>query len=61
MVQEASMQAWSTGTHLRDLLKADERVGALLTPAEIDECFDESRYLEHAGEVIARLDQVEPA
>jgi len=30
-------------------------------PAEIDECFDESRYLEHAGEVIARLDQVEPA
>jgi adenylosuccinate lyase len=61
MVQEASMQAWSSGTHLRELLKGDERVGGLLSSAEIDQCFDESRYLEHAGEVIARLDEVERA
>jgi adenylosuccinate lyase len=59
IVQESSMQAWSADAHLRDLLKADERVTGLLSPAEIDECFDESRYLEHAGEVIARLDQLD--
>jgi adenylosuccinate lyase len=59
IVQESSMQAWSTGTHLRDLLKADERLAGLLTAAQIDECFDESRYLQHAGEVIARLAEVE--
>ncbi|MGH2721730.1 MAG: adenylosuccinate lyase, partial [Actinomycetota bacterium] len=59
IVQERSMEAWSSGTHLRDLLKADERVTGLLTAAQIDECFDESRYLQHAGEVIARLAEVE--
>jgi adenylosuccinate lyase len=59
IVQDASMQAWSSGTHLRDLLKADGQVTARLSPAEIDRCFDESRYLHHAGDVIARLDQLE--
>jgi adenylosuccinate lyase len=59
IVQENSMRAWESGTHLRDLLKTDERVTGLLTTAQIDQCFDESRYLQHAGEVIARLAEVE--
>jgi adenylosuccinate lyase len=59
IVQDASMQAWSTGTHLRDLLKAERRVTALVSPEEIDRCFDESRYLHHTGDVIARLDELE--
>ncbi|MFN2609829.1 MAG: adenylosuccinate lyase [Actinomycetota bacterium] len=59
IVQENSMRAWSTGTHLRELLTTDERVVARMKDADIEQCFDESRYLVHVKKVISRLDQLE--
>jgi len=58
IVQEASMEAWRTGGHLRDLLKASP-AAKVLEPEAIDACFDPSRYLQHAGHVIARLDTLD--
>ena len=59
IVQEAAMESWRTGAHLRDLLKASP-AAKRLEPEEIDACFDPSRYLVHAGDVIARLDGLDP-
>jgi adenylosuccinate lyase len=58
IVQESSMEAWRTGGHLRDLLRSSP-AAKRLEPAAIDACFDPSRYLLHAGEVIARLATLE--
>jgi len=58
IVQESSMEAWRTGGHLRDLLKSSP-AAKRLEPAAIDACFDPSRYLQHAGEVVARLATLE--
>jgi adenylosuccinate lyase len=58
IVQESSMEAWRSGGHLRDLLKSSP-AAKRLDPAAIDACFDPSRYLQHAGEVVARLATLE--
>lgn len=59
IVQESAMEAWKTGTHLRELLAKRSEVTAHLSLEDIDRSFAESRYLSHADEVIARLDTLE--
>ena len=58
VVQEAAMESWSTGVHLRELLRASP-AAKRLEGRELDACFDPSRYLEHAGRVIERLETLE--
>ena len=52
------MDSWRTGVHLRELLKASP-AAKRLEGREIDACLDPSRYLEHAGRVIERLETLE--
>ena len=54
IVQELAQRAWDEGTPLRDLLDADERASAL----DLQEIFDYSHFARHAGEIIARLDEI---
>jgi adenylosuccinate lyase len=54
IVQELAQRAWDEGTPLRELLAADERAGAL----DLQEIFDYSHFARHAGEIIARLDEI---
>ena len=54
LVQELAQRAWDQGTPLRELLAADERAGAL----DLDAIFDYGHYVRHAGEIIARLDEI---
>jgi adenylosuccinate lyase len=58
VVQESAMESWRTGAHLREILKASPAVKRL-EAAEIDACFDPSRYLLHAPRVIERLGALE--
>ena len=58
IVQESSMEAWRTGGHLRDILKASP-AAKRLDADRIDACFDPSRYLRHAGTIIDRLASLE--
>src|SRR2546421_4370043 len=58
VVQEAAMESWRTGVHLRELLRASP-AAKRLEAQEIAACFDPSRYLEHAGRVIERLERLE--
>ncbi|HVE75352.1 MAG TPA: adenylosuccinate lyase [Actinomycetota bacterium] len=59
IVQEAAMKAWKSGASFKELLAADPQVRDRLSSADIDRCFDETRYLEHAGQIVARLDRLE--
>ncbi len=50
--QELAQRAWTTGTHLRELLAADARTKTL----DLDAVFDYSAYTRHVPELLARLD-----
>jgi adenylosuccinate lyase len=54
VTQELAQRAWDEGTPLRDLLATDERASAL----DLDAIFDYSHYTRHAGEILARLDEI---
>ncbi|MCL4473871.1 MAG: adenylosuccinate lyase [Actinobacteria bacterium] len=59
VVQTSAMKAWQDKTSFKDLLNQDETVRASLTEAELESCFDPSRYLENIGVVFARLEKLE--
>jgi adenylosuccinate lyase len=54
LVQELAQRAWDEGIPLRDLLAANDRGAAL----DLDEIFDYSHYVRHAGEILARLEEI---
>jgi adenylosuccinate lyase len=54
VVQELAQRAWDDGIPLRDLLASDERASGL----ELEEIFDYAHYTRHAGEILARLDEI---
>ena len=54
VVQELAQRAWDEGTPLRELLAADERAAGL----DLDEIFDYGRFVRHAREIVARLDEI---
>ena len=55
IVQRLARQAWETGTHLRELLLADERVRAHLSPEQIEEIFDLEPHLRYIDETFRRV------
>jgi adenylosuccinate lyase len=57
LVQRNAMQVWDSGGRLSlaDLLKADEEVAALLSPAEIDANFDLDYHFKHIDTIFARV------
>ena len=58
LVQRNAMLAWEKGRPLIELLKADPDVTEHLDPAEIDECFEVSRYLARTDTVFDRLEEL---
>lgn len=61
IVQRAALRAADERSPLRDLLAVDPAVAQKLSLTDLDACFDESTFLRHVHEVIARLDQLAPA
>ncbi|MCL6106525.1 MAG: adenylosuccinate lyase, partial [Actinobacteria bacterium] len=55
-VQACAMKAWEEKTSFKELLLADETVRASLTEAELESCFDPSRYLANIHVVFERLE-----
>ena len=55
LVQRNGMKTWDEGGRLADHLKADAEVTALLSPAQIDNCFDEAYHLKHVDTIFARV------
>jgi adenylosuccinate lyase len=54
-VQPRAMQAWEEQRQFRELIESDEKVKAMLTPEEIDDCFDYSWHLKHVDTIFNRL------
>jgi len=61
IVQELAWRAWETGTHLRELLKADERVTSRLSPEHIDALFTLDDALRYVDVPLIRLGLLAPA
>ena len=55
MVQRNAMRAWETGEEFRALLLADADVRAVLSPAEIESCFDLGYHLRHVDAIFQRV------
>jgi adenylosuccinate lyase len=55
LVQRNGMKTWDEGGQLVDHLKADEGVTALLSPHQIEACFDEAYHLKHVDTIFARV------
>jgi adenylosuccinate lyase len=55
MVQRNAMRAWETGEAFRALLLADTDVRAVLSPAEIESCFDLGYHLRHVDAIFQRV------
>ena len=55
MVQRNAMRAWETGEEFRTLLLADAEVGAVLSSAEIESCFDLEYHLRHVDAIFRRV------
>jgi len=55
MVQRNAMRAWETGEDFRALLLADPDVLAVLSPAEIESCFDLGYHLRHVDAIFRRV------
>ena len=60
IVQRAALRAADERRPLRELLAIDPIVAKRLTLAQLDACFDDSAFLRHVPEVIARLDALVP-
>ena len=61
IVQRAALRAADERVPLRDLIAVDKVVAQKLSLADLDGCFDESVFLRHVHQVIARLDRLMPA
>ena len=55
VVQAAGLRAWDEGEDFKALVKADERVGALLSEQEIDDLFDPSWHTRNIDTTYQRL------
>ncbi len=55
MVQRNAMRAWETGEEFRTLLLADAEVGAVLSSAEIESCFDLEYHLRYVDAIFRRV------
>ena len=54
-VQRNAMKTWAGEGTFGELLAADPEVTAVLSPQQIDACFDPARMLEHVDHVFARV------
>jgi len=54
VVQDNAMRAWQDGLEFKDLLLADERVGAVIDRKEIEEVFRLENFLENVDYIFER-------
>jgi adenylosuccinate lyase len=53
-VQDHAMKAWLEGFSFRQLVEEDSKVMKVLTPSELDRCFDPAYYIRHGNELLRR-------
>jgi adenylosuccinate lyase len=61
LIQRNAMLAWDKGGHLRDYLRSEPDVTALLTDDQIDDLFDYGYHLQHIDRAFERVGLLDPA
>lgn len=54
LVQPKAMESWETKVPFRELVQDDARIKELLTPEELEECFDENHHLKRVDIIFQR-------
>ncbi|MFC0469264.1 adenylosuccinate lyase [Halalkalibacter kiskunsagensis] len=55
LVQPKAMEAWEKGIQFRELVEAEERITSVLTPDEIEDCFNYEHHLKHVDTIFSRV------
>ncbi len=55
LVQKRAMQAWEEATPFRELIESDEQIRSVLSPDDIEDCFDVRYHLKHVDTIFKRL------
>jgi adenylosuccinate lyase len=55
IVQPKAMEAWETQVHFKELVKAEDRITAILSEEEIEECFDPAYHLSGVDTIFDRV------
>ncbi|WP_227938724.1 adenylosuccinate lyase [Alkalihalobacillus deserti] len=55
LVQPKAMEAWEKGVQFRELVEAEEKITGLLTPGEIEECFNYEHHMKHVDTIFTRV------
>lgn len=55
LVQPKTAEAWDKGIQFRELVEKEERITSVLSPEEIDECFNYNYHLTHVDTIFDRL------
>ncbi|ULG71568.1 adenylosuccinate lyase [Macrococcus brunensis] len=54
LVQPKAMESWQTETPFRELIEKEDKITELLSPAELDECFNENHHLNQVDTLFKR-------
>ncbi|OLO26436.1 adenylosuccinate lyase [Alkalihalophilus pseudofirmus] len=55
LVQPKAMEAWEKGIQFRELVEQEEKITSMLSPEEINDCFDYNHHLKHVDTIFDRL------
>ncbi|MGP4080084.1 adenylosuccinate lyase [Pseudalkalibacillus sp. R45] len=55
LVQPKAMEAWERGIQFRELIEAEQRVTEMLTPDEIEDCFDYNYHVREVDNIFKRV------
>ncbi|WP_059104460.1 adenylosuccinate lyase [Shouchella shacheensis] len=55
LVQPKATQAWEEGVQFRELVEAENRITDVLSPSEIEECFNYEHHMKHVDTIFQRL------
>lgn len=55
-VQRLAMQAWEEARSFRELVERDERIASILSPEELEDCFDTRYHLKRVDDIFRRLE-----
>ncbi|MCM3635024.1 adenylosuccinate lyase [Paenibacillus camelliae] len=58
-VQPRAMQAWETKVQFREIIEATEEITSVLSPEEIEDCFNPAWHLKHVSTIFTRLGLLE--
>ncbi len=55
VVQKNAMHCWDSGDNFKDIIHADKEITGILSPQQINDCFDEKRAVQHVDYIYNKV------